>query len=132
MIGDERMKYSWPFNSIRNTGGKLAFGTDYPVTELNPLRGIFRAVTRLTDEGEPDGGFSPQEKLTIHDSLRAYTYGSAYASDFEDRNGSLESGKLADIAVFEKNIFDCADDRSGMFDMKVLMTMVGGKIVYGK
>ena len=49
-----------------------------------------------------------------------------------DRNGSLESGKLADIAVFEKNIFDCADDRSGMFDMKVLMTMVGGKIVYGK
>ena len=66
MIGEERMRYSWPFRSIADTGGRLAFGTDYPVTELNPLRGIFRAVTRLTDELQPEGGFSPDEKLTVH------------------------------------------------------------------
>ena len=132
MIGEERMKYSWPFRSIKNKGGRLAFGTDYPVTELNPLRGIFRSVSRLTDDNEPKGGFSPEEKLSVHESLRAYTYGSAYAANFDKRIGSIEKGKLADIAVFENNIFQMAYDREQMFNMKTLMTILGGKIVYKK
>ncbi|NLD18700.1 MAG: amidohydrolase [Clostridiales bacterium] len=130
MIGDDRMQYSWPFKTIADAGGRLALGTDYPVTELNPMRGVFRAVTRLTDEGEPEGGFSPKERLSAHEALRAYTYGSAYAAGKDDKLGTLEPGKFADIAVFEKNILDCAANREEMFGMKTLMTIVGGKVVY--
>ena len=108
----------------------LAEGTDFPVTELNPLRGIFRAVTRLTDDGKPEGGFNPDEKLSVHESLRAYTYGSAYAAGNDDKLGTLEAGKLADIAVFEKNIFEYAADRKEMFDIKTLLTVVDGNVVY--
>lgn len=132
MIGEERMKYSWPFKSIKEVGGRLAFGTDFPVTELNPLRGIFRAVTRLTDDYEPEGGFSPGEKLSVHDSLRAYTYGSALAEGREKELGTLEAGKLADMVVLENNVFECAYDKDAMFNMDVLMTVVGGKTVYSK
>lgn len=124
------MKYSWPFKSLAENGAVLALGTDFPVTELNPLRGVFRAVTRLTDEGDPKGGFNPKEKLSVHESLRAYTYGSAYAAGNNDKLGTLEPGKLADLAIFEKNIFDCAGDREEMFGMKVLLTVVDGNIVY--
>lgn len=130
MIGADRMKYSWPFKSLAKKGAVLALGTDFPVTELNPLRGVFRAVTRLTDDGEPEGGFNPKEKLSVHESLRAYTYGSAYAAGNDDRLGTLEVGKLADIAVFEKNIFTCAEDREKMFGMKALITVMDGNIVY--
>ncbi len=130
MIGEERMQYSWPFKSLLDGGSVLAMGTDFPVTELNPLRGIFRAVTRLTDQMEPEGGFNPDEKLTIHESLQAYTRGAAYAADMDDKLGTLEPGKLADFAVFEKNIFACAADRETMFNMKVLMTVMNGDIVY--
>ena len=131
MIGEERMRYSWPFRSLAERGAVLAFGTDYPVTELNPLRGIYRAVTRLTDEGEPKGGFSPDEKLSVHQSLRAYTAGSAYAAGRETEIGLLYPGMLADLAVLEENPFECVDDREKMFHMKVLMTVVGGETVYG-
>ncbi|MCQ4637107.1 amidohydrolase [Anaerovorax odorimutans] len=130
MIGEERMRYSWPFRSLAENGAVLALGTDYPVTELNPLRGVYRAVTRLTDDGEPKGGFSPDEKLSVHESLRAYTYGSAYAAGREKETGSLCPGMLADLAVLEENPFACAFDRDKMFGMKVLMTIVGGEAVY--
>lgn len=132
MIGEERMRFSWPFKSLARSGAALAFGTDYPVTELNPLRGIFRAVTRLTDEGEPEGGFNPGERLMLNESLRAYTLGAAYAAGREKAVGSLEIGKLADIAVLEKNVFECAGNREEMFHMQVLMTILDGKIVYSK
>ena len=130
MIGEDRMKYSWPFKSLSKAGAVLAEGTDFPVTELNPLRGIFRSVTRLTDDGKPEGGFNPDEKLSVHESLRAYTYGSAYAAGNDDKLGTLEAGKLADIAVFEKNIFEYAADRKEMFDIKTLLTVVDGNVVY--
>lgn len=132
MIGEERMRYSWPFHSLAADGALLAFGTDYPVTEMNPLRSVFRAVTRLTDDGEPKGGFSPEEKLSVHESLKAYTWGSAYAAGREGEVGTLEPGKLADMAILERNLFECADDRETMFEMAVLMTIVDGKTVYSK
>lgn len=132
MIGEERMKYSWPFKSLIGGGAVLAMGTDFPVTELNPLRGIYRAVTRLTDQYEPEGGFNTDERLTVHESLQAYTYGSAYAAGMEEKLGTLEAGKLADLAVLEKNLFECATDMESMFSMKTLMTVVNGNVVYGQ
>ena len=131
MIGEKRMRYSWPFRSLAEQGAVLAFGTDYPVTELNPLRGIYRAVTRLTDAGEPKDGFSPDERLSVHQSLKAYTAGSAYAAGRETETGILYPGMLADLTVLAGNPFDCALDREKMFNMKVLMTVVGGETVYG-
>ena len=132
ILGEARMKYSWPFQSLRKSGALLAFGTDYPVVDMSPFRGIFRAVTRLTNEGEPRGGWNPDERVCIHDALRAYTYGGAYASRRDQELGTLEPGKLADIAVVEKNLFKCATDREEMFAMKVLMTVMNGNIVYVK
>lgn len=130
ILGEERMKYSWPFGSIHNTGGILAFGTDCPVVDISPFRGIFRAVTRLTNELEPEGGWNPIERVSIHETLRAYTWGGAYGSGREHELGTLEVGKLADMAVVEHNIFDYATDRQAMFEMKVVMTIMDGEIVY--
>ena len=132
MLGEERMNYSWPFESLRKNGALLAFGTDYPVVDLNPFRGIFRAVTRLTNEGEPKGGWNPKERVAIHETLRAYTYGGAYASRRDHELGTLEPGKLADIAIIQKNLFECATDKKEMFEMQVLMTIMNGDIVYKK
>lgn len=132
ILGEERMKYSWPFESIRRTGGRLAFGTDSPVVDISPFRGIFRAVTRLTNELEPEGGWNPWEKVTIHEALRAYTYGGAYAAGRETELGTLEKGKLADLAIIDKNLFDCAEECETMFRMKVLMTVMNGSIVYAE
>lgn len=130
ILGEERMKYSWPFGTIKNTGGVLAFGTDCPVVDISPFRGIFRAVTRLTNELEPNGGWNPEEKVSIHEALRAYTWGGAYGAGREHELGTLEVGKLADMVVVERNLFECATDIKAMFDMKVVMTIMDGEIVY--
>ena len=124
------MNYSWPFGSVQRGGGVLAFGTDCPVVDVSPFRGIFRAVTRVTNEGEPEGGWNPKEKLSIHDALRAYTLGGAYASFRDHDLGTIGVGKLADMVVTEHNLFECATDRQAMFDMKVIMTVMDGEIVY--
>lgn len=132
ILGEERMKYCWPFESIRKSGATLAFGTDYPVVDINPFKGIFRAVTRLTNEEKPKGGWNPLERLSIHEALRAYSYGGAYASGRDDELGTLEVGKLADITIIERNLFECATDLESMFSMNVLLTMVNGRVVHQK
>lgn len=130
ILGEERMNYSWPFESIRKAGGTLAFGTDCPVVDISPFRGIFRAVTRLTNDLEPEGGWNPKERVNIHEALKAYTFGGAYASRRDHELGTIGVGKLADMVVVEKNLFECATDRQAMFDMKVIMTIMDGDIVY--
>ena len=130
ILGESRMKYSWPFGSIQRTGGVLAFGTDCPVVDISPFRGVFRAVTRMTNDLEPEGGWNPDEKLSVHEALRAYTWGGAWAEKRDHELGTLEIGKLADFTVTEHNIFEVAGDRKAMFDMRVLMTVMDGKIIY--
>lgn len=132
ILGRERMAYCWPFGSLRKSGAPLAFGTDYPVADLNPLRGIFRAVNRKTNEGEPAGGWNPGEKLTVHEALQAYTLGGAFAAGRDRELGTLEPGKLADIAVLEESPFEQIRDRDAMFSMSVLLTVMDGRIVYRK
>lgn len=132
IIGQERMKYSWPFKTLKDNGANLAFGTDYPVSELSPFMGIYRAVNRKTNEDEPENGFNEWEKLSMHDTLQAYTLGSAYAANMEHKLGTLEEGKLADIVVLNVNLFECANDREKIFSTEVLMTIVDGNVVYEK
>lgn len=130
LIGEERMKYMWAFKSILDTGAHMAFGTDYPVVDFTPFKGLFRCVNRLTNQLEPEGGYNPWEKLSVHEALRNYTYGSAYACGKENELGTLEAGKLADIVVLGKDPFEIIKDRDQMFEMPVLMTMMDGNIVY--
>jgi predicted amidohydrolase YtcJ len=130
LLGPQRIKYTWAFKSIMETGASMAFGSDNPVVELTPFKGLFRAVNRLTNELEPKGGFNPGEKLSVHEALRNYTYGSAYAANREDELGTIEEGKLADLVVLDKNPFEEIGNIDVMFNLKVRMTMMDGEIVY--
>ena len=127
ILGQERINLIWPFKSLLNHGAKLAFGSDHPVVGLNPVEGIYRAVTRLMDDRTPAGGWLPQEKLTLAEALKAYTIDSAYQMFREKDFGSLEPGKLADITVLDRNIFEA--DPEELVETRPVMTMLEGKDV---
>ncbi|MFC4597350.1 amidohydrolase [Cohnella hongkongensis] len=127
-LGKEREPLTWPIRTLMNNRAHLAFGSDYPVVELDPMLGIYRAATRLHNDGQPEGGWNPKERLGVADALRAYTSGSAYGMFTERDTGTLEVGKLADIIVLDRNIIETPVEE--IRETKVLMTMMDGKIVY--
>jgi predicted amidohydrolase YtcJ len=127
-IGPERATRPWVWRSIEQKGGVLAFGSDWPVVTLNPWKGVQTAVTRQTEEGEPVGGFIPQQRLSLEDAIRAYTLGAAFAGRREKTEGSLEAGKLADFIVLDRDLFKIEPSEIGKTE--VLLTVVGGKVVY--
>jgi hypothetical protein len=127
-LGPKRIPYAWPIHSLLKTGAKLAFGSDFPVVALDPMLEIYRAVTRLHNDGEPAGGWIPAERITLAEALRAYTLGSAYGNFREHELGTLEAGKLADLIVLDRNLF--AVDAEEIRQTKVCLTMMDGSIVY--
>jgi predicted amidohydrolase YtcJ len=129
-LGPDRAKGAYAWRSVLDSGAHLAFGTDWPIESLDPLRGLYAAVTRMDEEGRPAGGWHPEQCLTIEEALRAYTRGSAYASFEEDVKGSIEVGKLADLAVLSRPILEIP--AAEILETEVVMTIVGGKIVYRK
>ncbi|MCQ4636603.1 amidohydrolase [Anaerovorax odorimutans] len=128
LLGEERCRYTWPFKTLRESGAVLAGGSDAPVVEGDPFYGIYCGMVREHPDGTPEGGWNPQEKLTAEELLVSYTYGAAYAERRERELGTLEIGKLADIAVLDRNIL--AADPESIKETKVLYTIVDGKIVY--
>jgi hypothetical protein len=116
------------WHSIESTGGVLAFGSDWPVVTLNPWPGVQNALTRKTREGDPADGFVPRERVSLEDTIKAYTLGAAFAGHREKTEGSIEPGKLADLIVLSQDLFKL--DPSKVADMTVSLTMVGGKVVY--
>ena len=126
--GPDRASRAWAWKSISSAGGHLAFGSDWPVVTLNPWEGVQTAVTRQTKEGEPDAGFVPEQRLTVEEAVRGYTFGAAYAGRREKTEGSIERGKLADLIIVSRNIFDIDPHR--IAETKVLTTIVGGRVVY--
>jgi len=140
-IGHERCKGAYAFKTIKEKGAVLSFGSDWPGTSasiypINPIYGLYAAVTRQTVRRTPGEGWYPAEMLTIEEAIKAYTWGSAYAS-FEDQiKGTLSEGKLADLAVLDMNLLRTKPgewiDERGNVKVKTLYTIVGGKIVYRK
>jgi predicted amidohydrolase YtcJ len=127
-VGPERAARAWPWHSIQAGGGVLAFGSDWPVVTLSPWPGLQNAVSRQTTEGEPKGGWIPSERISLADAIKGYTLNAAFAGHREKMEGSLEPGKVADLIVLSQNIFEI--DPHQLIDTKVVMTMVGGRVVY--
>lgn len=131
VLGPDRIRYSWPWKTMLNQAGVIAIGSDCPVVDNNPFLEIYRAVTRVHNDGEPKGGWNPQEKLTMAEILRGYTYGGAYGVSREEEMGTIQPGMLADLAVFSRNLFDLKDPLE-ILDTEIIMTIMDGKIVYNK
>ncbi len=129
-IGVERSHDAYRFKSLVTAGAKLAFGTDWPVEPLNPMLGIYAAVTREFPEGGPAGGWHPAEKLSLAEAIEFYTRGSAYAEFTEAEKGSITPGKLADLIVLSKNLFEIPPRE--ILTTQVELTILGGKIIFEK
>jgi predicted amidohydrolase YtcJ len=106
----------------------LAFGSDSPVAPLNPLLGVYAAVTRRTLDDKNPSGWIPEQKLSVEETVRAFTWGSAYAEFQENVKGTIEPGKLADIVILSDDIFTIDPIKIG--DAKVVLTVMDGRVVY--
>jgi predicted amidohydrolase YtcJ len=130
LIGPDRIKTSYAFRELLDNKAKLAFGSDWFVAPPTPLEGIYSAVTRRTLDDKNPGGWVPEQKISVEEALRAYTSDAAYASFEENRKGTLEVGKVADIVILSQDVTRIAPEN--IKDVKVSLTVVGGKIVYEK
>jgi len=127
-VGEERVKWVYPFKSMLRKGVSIGLGTDSPVEPLNPWETVYAAVTRGKYEGVPYYEDTKHECLTLEEALHAYTAGSAYILLEEDEMGSLEVGKLADFVVVDRDPFEAREDE--LRKIKVLETYIGGKRVF--
>jgi predicted amidohydrolase YtcJ len=127
-IGAERLKGTYAFRSLLDTGAPLTFGSDWPVAPLDPLTGIDAAVTRRTIDGRNPQGWQPQERIGVARALRAYTVANAFAGFQEDRLGRIAPGQLADFVILSQDIFTV--DPRRIVETRVLSTVVGGKRRY--
>ncbi len=127
-VGPDRAARAWLWKSISTDGGRYAFGSDWPIVTLNPWEGLEIAVTRQTTDGLPAGGFVPSQRLTVTQAVEGYTLDAAYAGRREKTEGSVELGKVADLIIIDRNIFEI--DVHNIGKTNVLTTIVGGKIVY--
>jgi predicted amidohydrolase YtcJ len=128
-LGLQRLNTAYAWRSLLQTGAMLAFGTDWAVEPLDPMRGIFSAVTRTNIQRmEPREGWFPEQKLSVWEGIYYYTYGSAYAEHMETRKGALSPGRLADFVILSDDLFTIAPER--ILRTKVDMTVVGGRVVF--
>ncbi|MBN2246586.1 MAG: amidohydrolase [Candidatus Aminicenantes bacterium] len=129
-IGRERVRWSYPFRSLLHAGVKIACGSDWTVAPLNPLLGIFSAVTRKTRDGKHPDGWIPEEKISLEEAVKGFTVNPAFVEGSEDFKGTIAPGKIADIVVLNQDIFSIPAD--GIENAEVFMTVFDGHIVYQK
>lgn len=127
-IGKERLTGTYAFKSLLDAKATLTFGSDWSVAPLEPLSGIYAAVTRRTIDGLNPDGWVPEEKITVEQAVKAYTINNAWAGNQEDILGTIEPGKLADLVVISDNIFEIAPE--DIRNTHVLMTIIDGEVVY--
>jgi predicted amidohydrolase YtcJ len=129
----ERARWAYAFGTLQRAGVLLSFGSDWPGTNaawytVNPLQGMYAAVTRQTLEGTPEGGWFPEERIDVEAALRAYTVNNAWVGMMEDKLGRVKEGFLADLAVLDQNPFEV--DATALKDVRVVLTIVDGEIVF--
>jgi predicted amidohydrolase YtcJ len=130
-IGHARSAGAYAWRSFRRNNTPLAFGSDLMGYDWNLFYGLHSAITRQSTDSQPPGGWFPEEKLTVEESIRGYTSGAAYAAFLEDQAGTLEVGKWADLTVVDIDPFSTvAREPAALLQGRVLMTLVGGKTVY--
>ncbi|MBA3600861.1 MAG: amidohydrolase [Acidobacteria bacterium] len=127
-LDEKRLKGTYAFRSLLDSGVTLAFGSDWFVAPLNPILGIYAAVTRRTLDDKNPNGWIPEQKITVEEAVKAYTFGSAYAEFQENAKGTIAVGKLADLVILSDDIFTMNANQIGK--TKVLTTIVDGKIIY--
>lgn len=127
-VGPDRAALSWPIRSLLASGANVSLGSDFPVVGIEPMEEVYGAVYRMLEDGSNPEGWFPEERITMAEALRAYTYGSAYAMGVEDRLGTLAVGKEADVCVLSRNLFEC--EPAEVLDTVSELTVSGGKIVY--
>ncbi|HLF29720.1 MAG TPA: amidohydrolase [Xanthomonadales bacterium] len=127
-VGPERYRWTYPINSVLQANGRIAFGSDWNVSSPDPLLAIETALTRI----EPLAGltpvFMPQERITLEQAVAAATLNAAYVNHLDDVSGSIEVGKLGDLVILDRNLFEI--DPSAISDAKVVATLFGGEVVY--
>jgi predicted amidohydrolase YtcJ len=129
-IGSERIKTTYAFKSLIDAGATLSFGSDWYVAPLNPIAGIYAAVTRRTLDGKNPNGWIPEEKITVEQAIRAYTLNNAFSGSQENELGSIEVDKLADLVILSDNILEI--DPQEIINTEVTLTMVGGEVMYSR
>lgn len=127
-IGKERCKYAYAWRSLLDADATIAFGTDYPVEPLDPMEGLYAAVTRKDRMGEEGDGWFPEQKLTIEEAIELYTLGAAYAQFMEDRKGMIKKGYLGDVVIVNQDLMTIPEE--DIMKTKVDYTIVGGKVVF--
>jgi predicted amidohydrolase YtcJ len=127
-IGTDRLSTGWPHRSIVAARGRLAFGSNWPMGQLNPLLGLHTAVNRTTAGGSPEGGWEPSERLALKEAINAYTSTAAWASFDEQRKGRIAPEMLADLVVLSNDIFSASP--ALLASTAVEITIFDGKIVY--
>jgi len=127
-VGSMRLRTTYPFYSLLEGGSRLACGSDWTVAPLDPLSGIYAAVTRSTLDGKHPEGWIPAEKISLEDAIRGYTLEGAFAEFREDTKGSIEIGKAADLVVLSQDLFSIAP--GDIMKTHVMMTVVDGAVVY--
>jgi hypothetical protein len=129
-LGKDRVRGAYAWRTLLKAGVHLAGGSDFPVEDESPLLGVYAAVTRQDVKGKPPGGWYPEEGLGRAEALRLFTADAAYAEFAEKRRGRIEPGFDADFTVLDRELFAPGTPASEMLKAKVVMTVVGGEIVY--
>ncbi len=127
-VGDKRALGAYAWRSLIETGVPIAGGSDFPVESHNPFLGFYAAVTRQNHEGQPEGGWQPDQRMTRDEALKSFTIWAAYAAFEEDQKGTLELGKLADFIVIDRDVMTC--EPSEILNTRVLSTVIGGEWVF--
>ena len=127
-VGPLRSRYAWAFRSLRDAGATLAFSSDWNVAEMEPVIGIYTALTRKGLDGKPEGGWIPEQTVDLETAIRAYTINGAYANFVEGNRGSITPGKYADLVLLSDDLFKIPPAK--IKDVKTVWTVVGGRQVY--
>jgi predicted amidohydrolase YtcJ len=127
-VGETRLAGAYAWHTLLASGAHVAFGSDAPVESIDPLWGMYAAVTRQDHAGQPPGGWRPAERVSVSDAIRGFTSGAAYAAHDEMRTGSIATGLRADLTLIDTNLLTCLPGE--ILEARVVMTVVQGKIVY--